>query len=170
MPNLPIHKRFPFRLIRRRRLTVVLVLIARRIHYRAFDLFKGTGVLFHETYNQLYPSSAAKLTKLLRHKDLLGFHDIRVGNDPDKRLIKFCTNLLSTLLSNASEEFVLFRPLLQKFETSKMDQEEFATAKKKILAGMEPIEAMVRDPFPQHVQTLSLPPEELENLDSSEPF
>jgi predicted KAP-like P-loop ATPase len=77
---------------------------------------------------------------------------------------------LSTLLSNASEEFVLFRPLLQKFETSKMDQEEFATAKKKILAGMEPIEAMVRDPFPQHVQTLSLPPEELENLDSSEPF
>jgi hypothetical protein len=53
-------------------------------------------MLFHETYNQMYPECAAAVATQLRDKNLLGFHYIRVGNDPDKRLLTFFAKNLPT--------------------------------------------------------------------------
>lgn len=61
-------------------LHAVPVLIARRIPFVTFKLFRLSGVLIHETYNQLFPVSETDLPNQAKHKDLLGYHDVRIGN------------------------------------------------------------------------------------------
>jgi hypothetical protein len=67
----------------------VPVLIARRIHFSTFHVLTRCGVIVHQTYNHLLPATAAALAERARDKNLLGFHDIRLGNQPDARLTKF---------------------------------------------------------------------------------
>jgi hypothetical protein len=69
-------------------LDIVPVLIARRIHFSTFSVLNPCGVIFHQTFNQLYPNSAEELARRVRHKNLLGYHDVRVGKprwSPQKR-------------------------------------------------------------------------------------
>lgn len=68
---------------------VIPVLVARRIAYATFSLLHLCGVVVHQTYNQLYPSADQELAKKASDKRLLGYHDIRLGNQPDPRLLKF---------------------------------------------------------------------------------
>lgn len=65
-------------------LDIVPVLIARRFPFVTFKLLTTCGVIVHQVYNQLYPASEPDFATQAAHKNLLGFHDIRVGNDPDK--------------------------------------------------------------------------------------
>jgi hypothetical protein len=44
-------------------LDVVPVLIARRIHFSTFSVLNPCGVILHQTYNQLYPTSALPCQK-----------------------------------------------------------------------------------------------------------
>jgi hypothetical protein len=67
------------------RVDAVPVLIARRIPFVTFRLLSPCGFIIHQTYNQLLPQSESALAAQLREKTLLGYHDIRVGNDPDTR-------------------------------------------------------------------------------------
>jgi hypothetical protein len=67
-------------------LDCIPVLIARRIHYVTHRLLSACGLVIHETFNQRLPNSEADLAARAAHKLLLGYHDIRVGNDPDARL------------------------------------------------------------------------------------
>jgi hypothetical protein len=59
-------------------LDIVPVLIVRRIHYSTFNVLNPCGVLFHQTFNQLYPESAHDLASRVRDKRLLGYHNIRL--------------------------------------------------------------------------------------------
>jgi hypothetical protein len=70
-------------------LDCVPVIIARRIPYVTFRLLQPCGVIVHQTYNQLFPLSDQALADRARHKRNLGYHDIRVDNVPDARLLKF---------------------------------------------------------------------------------
>lgn len=93
-------------------LDVVPVLITRRIHYLTFQYLQPCGVIIHQTYNQLYPNSAKDLADQVRDKTLLGYHDVRVGNMPDVRLIRFIHTNLPKVLPEAREKFDRFKDLL----------------------------------------------------------
>jgi len=71
-------------------LDAVPVFIARRIPYVTFAVLSKSGFIVHQTYNQLLPASAADIAAKARDKSTLGYHDIRTGNQPDARLLKFC--------------------------------------------------------------------------------
>jgi hypothetical protein len=104
----------------------VPVLIARRIAYSTFSLLHSTGVIIHQTFNQRYPTADAELAELASRKDLLGYHDIRVGNLPDARLTKFLHQDLPRLLPAARARFASYADLLCRYGTMTMDYAEFA--------------------------------------------
>ncbi|MEY2605693.1 MAG: hypothetical protein QOH31_3509, partial [Verrucomicrobiota bacterium] len=86
-------------------LNCVPVIIARRIPYVTFRLLRPCGVIIHQTYNQLFPSSEQNLADRARHKLNLGYHDIRLGNAPDARLLKFIGQNLLAVAEDAASRF-----------------------------------------------------------------
>lgn len=117
------------------RLDVVPVLIARRIHYSTFSVFNSSGLILHETYNQLYPASAEVLASQARDKNLLGYHDIRSGNLPDARLIRFIQKNLPRLLPEARRSFEDNFDLLSAYASGDMSYAEFSGRSKRRLRG-----------------------------------
>jgi hypothetical protein len=107
-------------------LDVVPVLIARRIHYSTFTVLNPCGVIFHQTFNQLYPASEQPLADQVKDKNLLGYHDIRVGNNPDARLAKFLTAHLPSLLPRARQQYDDFKDLLCGYANGEHDYKSFA--------------------------------------------
>jgi hypothetical protein len=107
-------------------LNVVPVLVARRISYIArAELFEPCGIIVHETYNQRYPSTAEDLASNARNKRLLGYHDIRTGNEPDERLTAFFLKNLPKVFPVAAVKFQRYRPLLTAFATGALTYREF---------------------------------------------
>lgn len=109
----------------------VPILIARRIHYSTFSVLNPCGVLLHETYNQRYPVADQALATRARDKNLLGYHDIRVGNDPDNRLIKFIHVNLPLVLLRSRERFTRFQDLLAAYVAGEILFAEFASRVKR---------------------------------------
>jgi hypothetical protein len=107
-------------------LDAVPVLIARRIPFATFAVFSKCGFIFHQTYNQLFPASFAELASKVSDKSLLGYHDIRVGNAPDARLLKFITVNLATIAADARAKFEAHKDLLEPYANNEMPYEEFA--------------------------------------------
>ena len=115
-------------------LDAVPLLIARRIPFVTFKVFHTCGVLFHQTYNQRFPETARDAAALAARKDLLGYHDIRVGNEPDARLTTFMTTL-PRLIVPARAKFDEFKDLLCAFATKEMPYSEFAARVRRRAAG-----------------------------------
>jgi hypothetical protein len=106
-------------------LNAVPVLIARRIPYVTFAVLSKCGLIIHQTYNQLMPTSEAELSLKVRDKNLLGYHDVRLGNEPDARLIKFITVNLPKVAPEARQKFEAHLDLLEPFANREMGYEEF---------------------------------------------
>jgi len=106
-------------------LDVVPVLIVRRRHISLFNVLNPCGVITHETYNQLYPETDRALALDVRHKDLLGYHDVRIGNSPDQRLTNFITINLPKLLPAFRKRFDLFKDLLSLYANQNINYPEF---------------------------------------------
>ena len=117
-------------------LDCVPVLVARRIPFVTFKVLWTCGVVMHQTYNQLYPESDRALADEARDKRLLGFHDIRVGNQPDKRLTKFIGTNLAKVLPEARERFKEYKDLLAGFGDRSMGYKEFAARVRRRSQGM----------------------------------
>jgi hypothetical protein len=107
-------------------LDAVPVLIARRIHFSTFAVYSKCGVIVHQTYNPLLPESDAALAGKLRDKTLLGYHDIRLGNQPDARLVKFITVNLPKVAAEARAKFRDYQDLIQAYADGSKEYEEFA--------------------------------------------
>lgn len=107
-------------------LDLVPVLLARRIHYATFRSLSPLGIIIHQQYNQLLPASEAALAAQVRDKKLLGYHDVRTGNEPDKRLLKFFCENLPNILDDAHDRFTANRDLLEPFASGKYSYAEFA--------------------------------------------
>ena len=121
-------------------LDVVPVLIARRIHFSTFSVLNPCGFLLHQTFNQLYPNSTNELVPKLRHKTLLGFHDIRLigGDDADNthaRLKTFLNLNLPELIPKARLAFENYKDLLAPFANKEMSYKEFAARVKRRSRG-----------------------------------
>ena len=87
----------------------VPVLMARRVPFVTFRLLNLSGCLVYQHYNQLYADADSELADLVRDKDLLGYHDVRVGNEPDRRMNHFVSELLPELVADARATFEKFR-------------------------------------------------------------
>ena len=107
-------------------LDVVPVLIARRLAFVTFKVLSTCGVLFHQTYNQLLPDTERELADKAKDKRLLGYHDIRIGNEPDKRLATFVTTNLPRILPEARCRFDDYKNLLADFAAKTISYQEFA--------------------------------------------
>ncbi len=107
-------------------LDIVPVIIARRIPYVTFMLLTTCGVILHQTYNQLLPSTEAGLADQARDKHLLAYHDIRLGNFPDGRMGKFISQNLPAIAADARSKFDAYKDLLLDFASGDMPYAEFA--------------------------------------------
>ena len=116
-------------------LDCVPVLIARRIPFVASKLLRRCGVVVHETYRQLMPAADRTLAEQAKHKNLLGYHDIRIGNVPDGRLITFVGINLPRVLPAARTQFDRYKDLLAGFATQSMEYKEFAARVRRRSAG-----------------------------------
>jgi hypothetical protein len=107
-------------------LDCVPVLIARRIPYVSFQLFTTCGVILHQNYNQLFAVADTPIADKARDKRLLGYHDIRIGNEPNERLIKFITTNLPKVAPAARAKFDSYKDLLSSFAFRMSSYDEFA--------------------------------------------
>jgi hypothetical protein len=104
----------------------VPVLIGRRIPFVTFRVLSPCGLVIHQTYNQRYPASEITLAAKAKAKTLLGYHDIRLGNEPDVRLLKFVHDNLPRVLPAARDRFEAFRDLLTQYASGDKSYAEFA--------------------------------------------
>lgn len=116
-------------------LDVVPVLIARRIHFSTFSVLNPCGVIMHETFNQLYPNAAKDLAQQVKNKNLLGYHDVRVGNDPDARLLRFIQTNLPLVLPAARHSFDTFKDLLCGYGNGELSYKSFSARVKRRMRG-----------------------------------
>lgn len=107
-------------------LDVVPVLIARRIHFSTFLVLNTCGVVVHQTFNQLFPTADTKLADKARHKNSLGYHDIRVGNLPDTRLVDFIANNLPAAIEQQREKFDEYKDVIERLVDGDIPYAEFA--------------------------------------------
>lgn len=107
-------------------LETIPVIVARRIPYATVRLMTSCGVILHQNFNQLMAEVDAEVAARARNKDLLGYHDIRVGDAPDPRLIKFVSANLPAITVAAKGRLNAFRDLLQPFANGGMSYREFA--------------------------------------------
>ena len=106
-------------------LDAVPVLIARRIQYLTFRLLTSIGGVVHENFTQLYPESSRTLAERAKDKNLLGYHDIKIGNQPDERLIKFIQVNLPKILPERRDKFDTFKDLAAEYANKKMGYAKF---------------------------------------------
>ena len=116
-------------------LNVLPVLIGRRLPYVTFKLLNTCGVVVHQTYNQLFPEADAALAAQASDKNLLGYHDIRVGNQPDARLLKFVNNNLPELITKMRPAFDEYRDLLADFANGEIPYAIFAARVRRRSSG-----------------------------------
>lgn len=107
-------------------INAIPVLVARRIPFVSARLLTAAGVIVHEVFNQLYPTSDRDLADSARDKTLLGYHDIRLGNEPDARLIKFFGTSLPGRLPLARRRFDSCKDLLAAYAAQEISNEDFS--------------------------------------------
>lgn len=115
----------------------VPVLVARRIHFSTFAVLQRCGVIMHETFNQRVPLADAALMEKVRHKTLLGFHDIRLGNEYDERLRRFFHTNLPAVAAEARARFEEFKDLLELYGSGEMSYSEFAARSRRRSQGAD---------------------------------
>jgi hypothetical protein len=106
-------------------LDAVPVLVVRRYAYEAFSVLTECGVIVHQMYNQRYAQADAALAEKVRGKRTLGYHDVRVGNEPDERLIKFIHVNLPIVLEGARAKFDEKKELVDEYARGGMKYPEF---------------------------------------------
>ena len=113
------------------------MIIGRRIPYSTFAVLSTCGVLMHQTFNQLLPIADKATANLAKDKNLLGYHDIRLGNEPDARLLHFITNNLKAVADGARAKFNDHYDLLHQYSEGYMVYEAFAARVRRRSNGLD---------------------------------
>lgn len=104
---------------------VVPVLVARRIHYTTFSILNACGGIIHQFYNQLYPSADARLAEEVRSKSKLGYFDVRTGNEPDARLLRFFQSSLASVAEESRQKFDEHKILIGEYVSGLISHRQF---------------------------------------------
>ncbi|TXN01385.1 hypothetical protein FV222_10730 [Methylobacterium sp. WL103] len=107
-------------------LDCIPVLIARRIPYVTFKLLNACGWVIHQNFNQIMPNHLRDVVDVAKDKKILGYHDLRVGNIPDARLLKFIQRDMVPSAIQARARFNKYKDLLERFATKDISYAEFA--------------------------------------------
>lgn len=92
---------------------VLPVFIARKIHATAYAMFARAGVLAHYINHQYFQAEVTPLIADIRHKDGLGFGDIRCNVDePMPQFIKFFGTTVQQEAASKARAFQLAAPLI----------------------------------------------------------
>ena len=109
-------------------LDCVPVFVLRRHQYLMFSNLSVCGVILHQNYNQLLPGASEEdriLAEKAKDKRLLGYHDIRLGNNPDRRLTKFITTDLPQVLPEARQRFDKNKGLMKAYLDGDISPRDF---------------------------------------------
>jgi len=106
-------------------LGVIPVIVARRIPYVTFHVLGRCGVVMHQNYNQLMSEMDREIAAKAADKNLLGYHDLRVGDEPDRRMTKFIGENLPSLLPKARAKVEEHLLALERFATNAIEYNEF---------------------------------------------
>lgn len=102
------------------------ILIGRRIPFVTRRLLQPAGVLLWETRQQFYPAEYDNLAQQMRHKDSLGFFDIKVTDYPTPLLHDFITRIVPEELPDARKRFDTFKDLLSLYAFGHLSYTGFA--------------------------------------------
>ena len=116
-------------------LDAVPVLIARRIPFVTFKLLHPCGLVIWQTYRQRYPAADQALAAQAADKRLLGYFDIRLGNEPDVHLRRFIQQNLPDVLPRARQRFDVYKDLLAAYGTGNMGYQAFAARVRRRQSG-----------------------------------
>jgi hypothetical protein len=107
-------------------LDAIPILLARRIHISTFFVLNKCGVILWQNFNQLYADIDEEIAIQAKHKDKLGYHDIRIGHQPDRKMIQFANVGLPTALPAARQKFEEYKDLLTKYAFGEYTYKQFA--------------------------------------------
>ena len=107
-------------------LDCVPVLVARRFPQVTVEVLEMCGVVLHQMRSQLYHVADKDLASRAMRPDMLGFDDIRVGDEPDARLLRFIGVTLPNVLPDARTHFDRFKDLLGAYAHGEIQYPEFA--------------------------------------------
>ncbi len=89
--------------------------MARKFSYKTRSLFKELGILGFETHNQYFLPKLEEEMKDIRHKDGLGFADIRFKDEPEKRYITFFDSIVKSQEESYRHNFFSHLDLLKEY-------------------------------------------------------
>lgn len=92
-----------------------LVLIARKFPYITRIFFKELGILGFETHNQYFHPKLQEKMSEIKHKDGLGFADIRFSEEPEERHVNFFKNTITTQIISSRKKFFENEEILLKY-------------------------------------------------------
>jgi len=81
------------------------VLVTRKVHYTTRLLFSFLGGVAFQTHYQCFPLKYAERLAEAKHKDGLGFADIRFTEEPPSHVIRLFSEYLPRLFRPAWEKF-----------------------------------------------------------------
>lgn len=100
--------------------------ITRRLPFISRKILSAIGVLGFQTYYQFYSPDLAKSLEHARHKDGLGFHDLRFSSDPLPTLVNYLRVSLPSLLPEARRTFAANAELIKAYAVDEdIDYKQF---------------------------------------------
>jgi len=81
------------------------VLVTRKVHFTTRLLFSFLGAVAFQTHYQCFPLKYAERLAEARHKDGLGFADIRFTEDPPQHVVRLFSEYLPRLIQPSWEKF-----------------------------------------------------------------
>jgi len=96
------------------------VLVTRKVHYTTRLLFSYLGAVAFQTHYQCFPLKYAERLAEARHKDGLGFADIRFTEEPPEHVVRLFSEYLPRLITPAWTKFKKNADIIQAY----VDQDE----------------------------------------------
>lgn len=97
------------------------VLVARKVHFTTRNLFHHLGALAFETHFQFFDPQYEERLADVRHKDGVGFADIRCPEHPPPHLVNMFSNTLVNLLPSFWQTFSNNAQLIREYTEEEID-------------------------------------------------
>ncbi len=101
------------------------VLVTRKLPYFTRIFFKHVGILGFETHFQYFHASLEPKFELIRHKDGIGFADLRFPTEPPKHLVQFFSSVVPGEAASAAATFDSNTQLIQAFVSQSISYYDF---------------------------------------------
>jgi len=105
-------------------LNMLPVLITRKVHYSTRLFCSYVGAIAFQTHNQCIPTQYAERLADARHKDGLGFADIRFTDEPPPHVTKLFSDYLPRLVAPTWEKFKNNKDIIKAYADREINYHE----------------------------------------------